>query len=353
MKTQELQYHLPQELIAQHPAEIRSSSRLLVLDRSNNTLRDGQFDHLGRSLRPSDCLVLNNTRVLPARFYGRRLSGAQLEGLFISSPAPDQWLVLLKGVRKLKAGETFALLTKDPTAAIPATFLKKTDNGLCLIRVPGDQPAETVLEAIGFPPLPPYIKRDRDLALAAQDKQRYQTVYADHLGAIAAPTAGLHFTETLIHQLKDQGITFTYLTLHVGIGTFQPVTVEDLKDHPMHAEYIEIPENTADIVNAARAQGRRIVAVGTTSTRALETGAVETGTGWDLQSYKGETRLFITPGYRFKMTDALITNFHLPRSTLLALVGAFGGMEFIRKAYQHAIREQYRFYSYGDAMLIL
>ena len=349
MKTEQLNYDLPPELIAQHPAEKRSDSRMLVANRNNNTLTDARFHQIGQYLKPGDCLVLNNTKVLPARFYARRQTGAKLEGLFVQAVTENRWIVMLKGAGKVKLTETFLLLSQDQQHTSEAVLLERLDEGKCLIEVCSGSSCETILDQIGFPPLPPYIKRGQDTAQAMQDKQRYQTVFAEQAGAVAAPTAGLHFTDDLLSQLKAQGILTAKVTLHVGLGTFKPVTVDNLSDHPIHSEQVEIDSTNATIINQAKAQGGRIIAIGTTSVRSLESAAQD----GCVQPYHGPTSLFIMPGYQYKVVDAMVTNFHLPKSTLLALVGAFTGLEFMLTAYQHAIAKEYRFYSYGDAMLIV
>lgn len=353
MDTSDLNYELPAELIAQCPSQKRSASRLLVLNRQQDRLTDQTFSQLGDYLRPGDCLVLNNTKVLPARFYGQRRTGAKLEGLFLSARAEGLWEVLLKGTRKLKPGETFNILARDRSQAFAARIVEQDHEGQCLMQINAQGGAEAALETIGFPPLPPYINRDTDLETAETDRERYQTVFARHAGAIAAPTAGLHFSEAMLAQLQRTGIRMAELTLHVGMGTFKPVTVQKLEDHPMHAEEVIIDQGAAETINQTRQAGGRVIAVGTTSVRSLESAV----TGWGLEArihpFRGETNLFITPGHEFKLVDALITNFHLPKSSLIALVGAFAGLDKIMQAYQHAIAQQYRFYSYGDAMLII
>jgi S-adenosylmethionine:tRNA ribosyltransferase-isomerase len=350
MKTELFDYELPAELIAQKPADVRSESRLLVLDRSSGRLTDSQFNHLGDFLEPNDCLVLNDTKVLPARFFAHRTSGAVLEGLFLAEQGePDVWHVMLKGVRKVRLGESFSLLDRADRDFCRAELLEKRAEGSCLIRVGPSEPAQVILEAIGFPPLPPYIKRDHDPVQAREDRERYQTVYARQPGAVAAPTAGLHFTDELIEQLRSEGVRLAYVTLHVGAGTFKPVVAENLEDHEIHREWYRIDQANTDIINATRANGGRIIAVGTTATRVLETVAANNG----VVPGEGATGLFIVPGYQFKAVDVLITNFHLPRSTLLALVAAFAGLDRTLAAYRHAVAMRYRFYSYGDAMLIL
>ena len=349
MKTELLNYYLPSDLIAQRPVPVRSDSRLLVLNRSSGEVLDSRFGGIGDFLAPGDCLVLNDTKVLPARFFAQRASGGKLEGLFLTADTDGVWSAYLKGIRKLKQGEEFYLKDRHKADFCKAVLLEKTGQGKCRIRLKTDAEAQAVLEKIGFPPLPPYIKRDDDPAIAAQDKQWYQTVYARQSGAVAAPTAGLHFTELLIEQLKQARIKFASITLHVGAGTFKPVTADNLEDHKIHQERFSIDQENAAIINMAKNKGGRIIPVGTTSARVLETVAV----GTQVNAATGTTELFIMPGYQFKMVDAMITNFHLPKSTLLALVAAFAGLENILTAYKHAIEQRYRFYSYGDAMLVI
>ena len=348
MRTANLDYNLPVELIAQHPATERTDSRLLVLDRRSGRTIDSRFDRLGDFLSPGDCLVLNNTKVLPARFFARRATGAKIEGLFLTETAPCVWEVMLKGARKLRAGDMLHLKDRNRNDFCRAGLLEKAEQGRCLLKVEADADAQSILEIIGFPPLPPYIKRDDDPAVAREDMVRYQTIYARIDGAVAAPTAGLHFTNSLIENLLRSGIDFAYITLHVGAGTFKPVATENLEDHHIHAERFSIDANNAERINAARDKGSRVIAVGTTSVRTLESLP-----GPRVEPASGTTDLFITPGYEFKFVDAMITNFHLPKSTLLALVAAFAGLENTLAAYRHAIAERYRFYSYGDAMMIV
>ena len=348
MKTEKLDYDLPIELIAQHPAAKRTDSRLLVLHRRGGDIIDSRFERLGEFLSPGDCLILNNTKVLPARFFARRVTGGQIEGLFLAESTPCVWEVMLKGSRKLRAGDILRLKDRNRNDFCRAGLLEKAEQGRCLLKVESDTDAQSVLEMIGFPPLPPYIKRDDDPALAKEDRLRYQTVYARVNGAVAAPTAGLHFTESLMEQLQQQGIDFAYITLHVGTGTFKPVSAENLEEHQIHSERFAIDSDNAQKINAAKDRGGRIIAVGTTSTRTLESLS-----GPRVEAATGTTNLFITPGYKFKFIDAMITNFHLPKTTLLALVAAFAGMENTLAAYRHAIEQRYRFYSYGDAMMIV
>ncbi len=351
MKPEQFSYDLPPELIAQEPAAVRSASRLLVVERSRSELTDSRFERLGDFLRPGDCLVLNDTKVLPARFFARRQTGAALEGLFLAEceGEPGVWEVMLKGARKVTVPERIILKGRQQRDFCQAELLGKRDAGVCLIRVEAQGSPENILNEIGFPPLPPYIRRSNDPAEAQRDQQRYQTVYARAPGAVAAPTAGLHFTEGLIGQLKNRGVVFACVTLHVGTGTFKPVTAENLEDHEIHREWFRVDRADAETINATRQAGGRIVAVGTTVTRVLETVATDSR----VEPSEGTTDLFITPGYEFKMVDAMITNFHLPRTSLLALVAAFAGLDRMLAAYRHAVENRYRFYSYGDAMLIL
>jgi len=344
-----LNYYLPAELIAQQPVGVRSNSKLLVFNRSGGELADSVFSKIGDFLSPGDCLVLNDTKVLPARFFGQRSSGGKLEALFLAESGPGAWEVMLKGARKVRQGEIICLKDKTKNYFCEAEVLEKKGEGKCRLKIKTDANVETILGKIGFPPLPPYIKRGDDLDQAATDKLRYQTVYAQYNGSVAAPTAGLHFTDELIKQLKQNDIRFAYITLHVGEGTFKPITTDNIEEHKIHQERFSIDEENAQLINAVKEKGRRIIAVGTTSVRVLETIA----SGSKVKAATGATSLFIKPGYKFKAVDAMITNFHLPKSTLLALVAAFAGLENILTAYQHAVEQRYRFYSYGDAMLII
>jgi S-adenosylmethionine:tRNA ribosyltransferase-isomerase len=348
VRIEALNYYLPVELIAQQPADVRSDSRLLIFNRCGGDVVDSRFSRVGDFLTAGDCLVLNDTKVLAARFFGQRASGGKIEGLFLAEGEGSIWTVMLKGGRRVKAGEGIYLKDKEKRDFCRAVVLQK-DKGICRLKIEIDADAEPILERIGFAPLPPYIKRGDDLGEAVIDSRRYQTVYARHPGAVAAPTAGLHFTEGLIEQLKTGGVDFAYITLHAGPGTFKPIRVDNVEDHKIHSEWFSVGEESARIINTAKAKGRRIIAVGTTSVRALETAAVGSG----VQPASGETGLFIRPGYKFRITDAMITNFHLPRTSLLALVAAFGGVEKTIAAYRYAIEKRYRFYSYGDAMLII
>jgi S-adenosylmethionine:tRNA ribosyltransferase-isomerase len=349
MKTEELDYHLPPGLIAQQPCRQRSKSRLLVLDLRTGRLTDSRFDRIGEFLRAGDCLVLNDTKVVPARFFAHRASGGKLEGLFLCEIENGIWEVMLKGAQKVKVGEKINLTGKKGRSDFDAVLLEKKSEGVCLLKLETNLGYQAILERIGFPPLPPYIKRDNDIEQANADALRYQTVFAKRPGAVAAPTAGLHFTENLIGELKKGGVDFAYITLHVGAGTFKPITAESIEEHKIGEERFSIDEEAARLINEAKTKGGRIIAVGTTSVRTLESVAEDS----KIRGCSGSTDLFIRPGFRFKMVDGMVTNFHLPRSTLLALVAAFAGLDKIRSAYNYAIANHYRFYSYGDAMLIL
>ena len=349
MRTELLDYKLPPGLIAQQPLAVRSRCRLLVVNRQSGKLTDAQFDHIDRFLRPGDCLVLNDTKVLQAKFFARRASGARLEGLFVSEGPDRVWTVYLKGLGKVRIGETIRLRDRKKADFSTAEVIEKLSDGKCRLQMDCSEPAEAILSRIGFPPLPPYIKRNDDAKKAAVDKVRYQTVYARNAGAVAAPTAGLHFTKRLIGSLKRRGIRFAYVTLHVGPGTFRPITARSVEEHQMESERFSISTKNAEVINETKHKGGRIIAVGSTSVRTLESAA----TARKVRPLGGETTLFISPGYRFNVVDGTVTNFHLPKSTLLALVAAFAGPENILSAYRHAIEQRYRFYSYGDAMLIL
>jgi len=339
MRLDDFDYELPPELIAQAPAATRSASRLLHLDGNTGALHDHQFTDLLELLHPGDMLVLNDTRVIKARLTGRKDSGGRIEVLIERVLAGDQAYAQVRASHAPKPGSV--LILED---VVKATVVERHDD-LFRLRFPGDLDVFQLLERHGAVPLPPYITHPPDAADAA----RYQTVYAATPGAVAAPTAGLHFDETLLEALRARGIETATLTLHVGAGTFQPVREQNLAAHRMHGEWFSLPQATVDAVQRTRAGGGRIVAVGTTSLRALEAAAAVDGVP---AAGAGETQLFILPGYRFRIVDRLLTNFHLPKSTLLMLVSAFGGMAQIRRAYQHAVAQRYRFFSYGDAMLI-
>ena len=353
MKTAELDYDLPPELIAQHPCPERTASRLMVLHRQEMSIEHRTFADLSAYLRPGDCLVLNDSRVLPARFFLQRQTGGLIEGLYLSEPSPGHWVVLLKNAGRVKPGEQLSWSGSHPpidsiedTDAVTAR--ERLEQGRWLLDVGPDQPALSLLQRHGRPPLPPYIRRDKD-ASAIEDRDRYQTVYASNDGSIAAPTAGLHFSEELLSDLQKRRILTVKVTLHVGLGTFKGVEADDLNQHRMHQESYEVPEQAARMLGQVRDAGDRVVCVGTTSVRTLESAATQ----GQVQAEAGTTDLFITPGYTFQVSDVLITNFHLPRSTLLALVMAFAGVDLTRQAYEAAVKEKYRFFSYGDAMMIL
>ncbi len=338
MRTTDFDFSLPDELIAQFPPSSRSSSRLLHLDGANGQLADRLFTDLPGYLQRGDVMVFNDTRVIKARLYGRKASGGQVELLIERVTGDHEALAFIRASHAPQPGSTLSVAD-----AVTLTVLAR-EQDLYRLRFDGSASVLDVLEQYGALPLPPYIERAAD----SVDDARYQTVYARHPGAVAAPTAGLHFDEAMLAQLDAMGVIRTHVTLHVGAGTFQPVRVDDLAEHTMHSERYTIPQATVDAIAQAKANGGRVVAVGTTSLRALEA-AAQSGT---LIAGEGETSIFITPGYQFKVVERLLTNFHLPKSTLLMLVSAFAGLDHIRHAYAHAIAERYRFFSYGDAMLI-
>jgi S-adenosylmethionine:tRNA ribosyltransferase-isomerase len=340
-----LDYDLPPPLIAQQPRPERDQSRLLVVRRQDGRLAHHVFAELPELLEPRDLLVLNDTRVLAARLLGRReRTGGKWEGLFLRCLADGAWELLCQTRGRLVEGETIVVEPGELRLRLEA----KTAPGKWRVRAEATEDYVELLSRHGQVPLPPYIRKGR---AAAADRERYQTVYARQAGAVAAPTAGLHFTPALFERLRQRGIAWTFVTLHVGLGTFQPIQVDDYHQHRMHSEWGQLPEATATAINACHERGGRIVAVGTTTVRVLETASrVQPET---LMAWSGETDLFIYPPYRFGGVDALVTNFHLPRSTLLLLVGAFAGVDLLRRAYTMAIKQEYRFYSYGDAMLVL
>ncbi|MEJ1358550.1 MAG: tRNA preQ1(34) S-adenosylmethionine ribosyltransferase-isomerase QueA [Candidatus Sedimenticola sp. (ex Thyasira tokunagai)] len=337
MQRSDFYYHLPDELIAQHPAETRGGSRLLHLNGMTGAIADREFVDLPDLLRPEDLLVFNDTRVMQARMYGRKATGGQVEILIERVQGPHSALAHIRASKSPKPGSR--ILIGD---AAELKVVGRMDD-LFELASP-DIGFMALMELAGHMPLPPYISRDDD----AVDEERYQTVYADRPGAVAAPTAGLHFDQPMLDRLSAMGIDQARVTLHVGAGTFRPVRVDRLEDHVMHSEYVEVSQATCEQVQATRLRGGRVVAVGTTSVRSLEAASVD----GSLEPFTGDTRLFITPGYRFKSVDAMITNFHLPESTLLMLVSAFSGYEQIMAAYRHAVEQRYRFFSYGDAMFL-
>jgi S-adenosylmethionine:tRNA ribosyltransferase-isomerase len=340
----ELDYDLPSELIAQTPAPSRDASRLLVVDRARAGLEDHMFAELPDLLRAGDCLVVNNSRVIPARILARDAGGRPVELLFIEPVDQHRWRALVRPGRRCRTGVE---LVVDDAPTLRLRIVGVDVDGPRVVEPLGGT-IDDLMREHGLPPLPPYI--GRFAAPTAADRERYQTVYARPPGSVAAPTAGLHFTPGVLHALRHRGVEIHELTLHVGPGTFQPIKTERLEDHVLPPERVVVPPGAVDAVNRARAEGRRVIAVGTTTTRALESAAGADGRVGPLD---GAARIFITPGYRFRVVDALLTNFHLPRSSLLALVAAFAGRELVVKSYGHAVRAGYRFYSYGDATLIL
>ena len=345
MKVADFHYELPERLIAREPASERTGSRLLYLDSHDAQLQHLRFAEIGSLLRQGDLLVFNDTRVIPARLFGCKPdTGGGVEMLVERLLAGHRVLVQLRANRKPRAGTEIALLDDEGREAVRVSVLGREGEFFELAFPPGSDPL-ALIDRIGHMPLPPYIDR----ADAPLDRERYQTVYAARDGAVAAPTAGLHFDHALLARLRELGVETAFLTLHVGAGTFQPLRVTEVEQHRMHAEYIDVDAQLCEQVNSAHAQGRRVIAVGTTSLRALETAAGTDG----IHPYEGETSIFIYPGYRFRTVDALITNFHLPESTLLMLVCAFAGSARVLAAYREAVARDYRFFSYGDAMFVL
>ncbi len=345
-------FHLPRELIAQKPLRTRSDARLLVVRRADGSLEHHHVRDLPELLSTGDCLVLNDTRVIPARLVGfRTQTGGRWEGLFLAADDDGNWKILSKTRGKLAPGETVTLQDRELRGVCRLMLLSQLGDGLWAARPEYESESEreetlTLLDRVGRVPLPPYI---RDGEMIDEDCETYQTVYASEPGAVAAPTAGLHFTNPLLKRLESAGVQTSQITLHVGLGTFRPISTTSLDTHKMHSEWARIDAATVDQLEATRRDGHRIIALGTTAVRTLETAAA----GGSLAAWQGETDLFIRPPYKFNAVDALMTNFHLPKSTLLILVRTFGGDALIRQAYDEAIREEYRFYSYGDAMLIL
>ncbi|MDN5415047.1 MAG: tRNA preQ1(34) S-adenosylmethionine ribosyltransferase-isomerase QueA, partial [Lactococcus raffinolactis] len=333
---------LPEALIAQTPLEKRSESRLLIIDKATQTMTDQHFYNIIDELETGDTLVLNNTRVLPARLHGQKAdTGGHIELLLLKNTVDDTWEVLAKPAKKLKNGTVISFGDGRLTATVVDDTL---DHGGRIVTFNYDGIFLEVLESLGEMPLPPYIHEK------LKDQGRYQTVYAKENGSAAAPTAGLHFTDDLLAQIKAKGVNIAWVTLHVGLGTFRPVSVDNIEEHDMHSEFYILPEETADIINATKTAGKRVIAVGTTSIRTLE--SVAQKFGGKVQADSDWTNIFIKPGYKFQVVDAFSTNFHLPKSTLVMLVSAFAGREFVLEAYQHAIDEHYRFFSFGDAMFV-
>jgi len=340
MKTSDFYYDLPQELIAQTPIEKRDESRLMALNRQTGAVEHHRFYELPDFLNPGDCLILNDSRVLPARLLGHRLpGGGACEVLLLIDRGERVWECLVRPGRKLRPGARLSF----GEGALTAEVVGEVEGGNRMVRFDYEGIFLEVLERLGKMPLPPYIKEE------LQDKERYQTVYSKVLGSAAAPTAGLHFTKPLLEKIAAKGVGIGYVTLHVGLGTFRPVKEDDVESHEMHSEFCTIPQETADLINRTKANGGRCVCVGTTSCRTLESWAGEDG---HMEAKAGWTDIYIYPGYRFKVMDALVTNFHLPESTLIMLVSAFAGREQVLAAYQEAVRERYRFFSFGDAMFI-
>ena len=339
MKTADFDFQLPEELIAQTPLERRDASRLLTLDKATGAVAHHHFYDLPRFLRPGDCLVLNDSRVLPARLIGHRPTGGACEVLLLVDKGDSLWECLVRPGRKLKPGAQVIFGDGQLTATIEAEL----EDGKRAVRFHYQGIFLEILEQLGKMPLPPYIK------VELNDQERYQTVYSRVTGSAAAPTAGLHFTPELLDQVRENGVKVCYVTLHVGLGTFRPVKAENIADHEMHSEFCMISQETADIINDTKRSGGRVICVGTTSCRTIESFAAEDGT---LKERSGWTNIFIYPGYKFKVLDALITNFHLPQSTLIMLVSALAGREHVLSAYETAVRERYRFFSFGDAMMI-
>ncbi len=341
MKTSDFYFDLPEDLIAQTPLKKRSDSRLLVLDRNTGQMTHDVFNKILTYFRPGDCLVLNNTKVLPARIFGIRTTGAKVEFLLLEQIEGDNiWKCLVKPGKKARPGDEFTF----GDDLFSGKVLSIEEGGLRTVQFAYEGIFENALDQIGQMPLPPYIKEKLD------EKTRYQTVYAEFTGSAAAPTAGLHFIDELLESIKEMGVSVAYLTLHVGLGTFRPVKVDDILDHKMHSEYYTINKSNSDIIKKAKQSGGRIISVGTTSTRTLESIMQTYG---EMKPCSGWTDIFIYPGYTFKIIDGLITNFHLPESTLIMLVSAFSNREIVLKAYTEAVREKYRFFSFGDAMLLL
>jgi S-adenosylmethionine:tRNA ribosyltransferase-isomerase len=339
MRRDEFSYELPDELIAQFPPEQRGNSRLLAMDCNSGEVSDLQFSDLPDLLNSGDLLVFNDTRVIPARLFGHKETGGKVEILLERILDDQRMLAQVRASKTPKPGSVIHL-----QEGINLELNERQDD-MFVLDVIGEMSVLQVMQQVGHMPLPPYIQRDDDI----EDAERYQTVYAKKTGAVAAPTAGLHFTDKLLQEITDQGIESVFVTLHVGAGTFQPVRVDNIEEHQMHSEYLEVSADVCEKVKQCKTNGGRVIAVGTTAVRCLET-AVQSG---EIKSYQGETDIFIYPGYEFKIVDGLITNFHLSESTLLMLVSAFAGRDNIMNAYQHAIKQHYRFFSYGDAMFIL
>jgi S-adenosylmethionine:tRNA ribosyltransferase-isomerase len=343
MLINEFNFDLPEQLIAQEPLENRAESRMLVVNRDSQTIDDARFINFPTFLKHGDVVVLNNTKVFPARLFGALETGAKVELFLVKNLGDDVWETLARPAKRLKISKKIIFNEK-----LSATVTDKNSEGRVFVKFNTDGDFNEILDEIGQTPLPPYIKRNEGSLDA--DRERYQTVFASNRGAIAAPTAGLHFTPKVLDEIKSIGVTVAEITLHVGYGTFEPVRVDDLSNHKVMAESCEISNETAEILNKAKRENRRIIAIGTTTTRAIESATNQNG---DVKSGKFEADITITPGYKFKTINGLLTNFHLPQSSLLVLVSTFAGHELIMNAYKHAVENQYRFYSYGDCMLIV
>lgn len=345
MHISEFDYELPEELIAQHPPERRDASRMLVLNRAAQSLTDAEFADFPSLIRPGDVVVVNNTRVFPARLMGRRdPSGGRVEVLLMREIEAGVWEALVKPAHRLKTGDQI----RFGESSLRAEVVGLSELGRRLLRFEGDQPLEELMQSVGETPLPPYIRRPE--GTTSEDRERYQTVFAREKGAVAAPTAGLHFTPQVLEKLTALGASVVQVTLHVGYGTFEPVRVDNIEEHRVGSEFFEIREDAAAVINDQRSRGGRVIAVGTTTTRALESAANSDGV---IGPGRKETSLTILPGYKFRAVDCLLTNFHLPRSSLLLLVSAFAGRDFALAAYHHAVEQRFRFYSYGDCMFVI
>ena len=341
MKVSDFNYELPKELIAQHPYDKRDEARLMVLDKRNQSIEHKVFKDIIDYLNPGDCLVINNTKVIPARLYGKKDTGANVEFLLLKRIENDIWEAMVRPGQKLKSGSKVVF----GDGLLKATVLEVLENGNRKVEFEYEGIFNEILDRIGLMPLPPYITE-----ATREDNEKYQTVYAKYDGSAAAPTAGLHFTEALLEKIKEKGIEIANVTLHVGIGTFRPVKVENVEEHEMHSEHYYIKKEDAEKINFAKRTGHKVISVGTTSCRVLESVADENGM---VKETEGDTSIFIYPGYKFKCIDSLITNFHLPESTLIMLVSSLAGKDFIMKAYEEAVKQRYKFFSFGDAMLIL
>ncbi|MFM2667403.1 tRNA preQ1(34) S-adenosylmethionine ribosyltransferase-isomerase QueA [Vibrio mediterranei] len=345
MQVSDFHFDLPDELIARHPKAERSSSRLLQLTGNTGEVVDGSFTDIVDQVQPGDLLVFNNTRVIPARMFGRKASGGKIEVLVERMLDDKRVLAHVRSSKAPKPGTELFLGENDEYQAL----MVARHDALFEVEMQSEKTVLDILNDIGHMPLPPYIDRPDEDA----DKERYQTVYNEKPGAVAAPTAGLHFDDAVLEKIKAKGVNFAYVTLHVGAGTFQPVRVENINDHHMHAEYVEVPQEVVDAINETKANGGRIIAVGTTSVRSLESAAQDAlKNGTELVPFFGDTEIFIFPGYEYQLVDCLVTNFHLPESTLIMLVSAFAGYDNVMSAYHHAVEQKYRFFSYGDAMFI-